>query len=383
MKHSKRIAATLAAAVTLTSLTACSEGGNTPAVEQSQAVQSTQSQAASTTQSQAAQSTQSQAAQTTQSTPAVSEPVEKATTADEYKAKVVELLDQYLCVFMGDQTEFETLGLDPESSNYTSRLMDYMRQCSDKADGYMNELRALSPPDEMKAAHTELMKIADVLEVYQDMTKELANCDLEDEEALQRISEISDKYIQKSAELSANIDEEFWENNKWLSDGIMNGECVKRNATIASYTVKSKVLSADVSAKMLVNVMNMWITDRMNDGKNALGCKELSISFNDGKAVVISGDFTDEEKADASDTLFNILNDNLQPSQNGKAFAVIYLNEKGMAEAALYVEGMDSADGLELPDANAFKEGKWNWLNGIDGVAADGIVVGTYPKLTY
>lgn len=155
--------------------------------------------------------------------------------------------------------------------------------------------------------------------------------------------------------------------------------------TLSAQITKSKVTSADSTAKELVNSINTWFADDITGGGNEK--EPMDITIVDVKGS-ISCTATAASRAGSSDLLAKsdgnaqTLAEKLASEYSTATFAaVVYVNGDGNAVYCAYQEGKSSLTGA--PDWDDFAAGSFTWRSAKkEGVTDNGgVITGTFPKL--
>ena len=147
---------------------------------------------------------------------------------------------------------------------------------------------------------------------------------------------------------------------------------------LADQTLKSKVTSADINAKIIYNISNTWIFE--NTACGALPPKDGTIEIvgADGKYTT-SGAITDADKADANPkTLAERFSEDFG---DVPTYALAHI-EDGKVRAVIYTISGE-IDPSELPPREVFfaESPEWTWNGEMAGVTPSGATVGTFPKI--
>lgn len=142
--------------------------------------------------------------------------------------------------------------------------------------------------------------------------------------------------------------------------------------------IKSKVTSADATARSFVDVVNTYIADCMIAGGKQWEGGAIEISVTDGEWAISGYDVSAHKPDKMSEELLDILKTDFMIFK--AAFTKVYLNEDGKAYAAVYSPD-GKLDDTEYPDEAAFKNQKWKWDGKTVGVTPKGNILGTFPHL--
>lgn len=144
--------------------------------------------------------------------------------------------------------------------------------------------------------------------------------------------------------------------------------------------VKSKVTSANATAKALMQFTNAYITECVSRGGKEWESGAITISCADGNCTV-SGYDVDACKPKSMDKTFaQMLREDFAITDS--CFAKIYINNTGMANAAVFTSETSDLTESDCPDEQAFKDGFWKWNGKTEGVSPSGAVIGTAPILS-
>lgn len=143
------------------------------------------------------------------------------------------------------------------------------------------------------------------------------------------------------------------------------------------YTVKSKITSADSTAKSFINTINTYIADLMTVGGKKWESGMIKLTVTNGNWTV-SGYDVDAYKKQTFKSFVDVFEFEYPTLKD--AYAEIHLNESGYAYAAVFSPDGKSDDS-EYPDKTAFETGKWKWNGKTVGVTPNGNILGTYPHL--
>lgn len=275
-----KIAAVCAVIMAVTSLAACSEGGNVPA--QSQQTQSTQTvqsnssaQAASAPQS--AKSTQSSQKQSEQSAPASSSaeavssaaptsepqsaptegfPEEPSEASVKYFEEAMSIVDKYLSTVMGNNDDVERLGIwelrNKDENAALQKMKEYLLDCAKKGEGYLDELEKLAPTEEMSAFHNGLVDLMNVLREYSDIAKSLETVDMTDEAAEEEfMGSVKELFERFNAEYKA-----FYVKYPGFGNVLEDGEWQKNGSITSGYIKHDLIGDANKMAQKLLRIIN-------------------------------------------------------------------------------------------------------------------------------
>ncbi len=394
MRKYAKFAAACAVIVTVTALTACSENGNVPAQNgQSRITQSVSStlvlQSAETSQGQSSQGSQKQSEQSSsvksssvksstsskasssavpQSAPAEGLPENPSEGSIEYSEKAFDIIDKYLSTVMGNQDELETLWIDPDTdeSAAAERMKEYLIDCSEKGEGYLDELEKLTPTEEMSAFHNGLVELMNIMRDYSDIAKTLENIDINDDAA-------GEAFMNKVELLFARFNEEYVDfcvKYPGFGGGLANGEWQKNGSTTSQYIMADPVENArDLAERLLTAIWTYGGTMPPNATLNINKTESVC------EVTVDGGELQTAPKNDTSlgDAIF------AEFMLNETFYARVFVNENGDAMYAA-VSPYGKLDESEFPDRSAFENHKWKWKH--MGVTPGGHILGTVPYLS-
>lgn len=171
--------------------------------------------------------------------------------------------------------------------------------------------------------------------------------------------------------------------------------------TLSAQITKSKVTSADTTAKEIWTSINAWIADDTTNGGNEKKPMDVVITANKGTITVTTTDKSSDNTRDdgttetqtpaTGNTLLQkapnnpeSLEDRLKKEYATAVFvAKVFINSAGDAVAVAYQEGVTTM-ATDAPDWAQFKAGQFSWKTEKKvGVTSSGAIVGTYPKLPY
>lgn len=156
--------------------------------------------------------------------------------------------------------------------------------------------------------------------------------------------------------------------------------------TLSAQITKSKVTSADSTAKELVNSVNAWFADDITGGGDEKVAMDITIVDNKGSmsvsATAQSRDGGDTDPIAKSAGNAQTLQEKLASEYSTATFAAtVFVNADGNAVACVYQEGKSSVS--NAPGWSDFQAGEYEWKTAKkEGVTkTGGIITGTYPKL--
>ncbi len=163
--------------------------------------------------------------------------------------------------------------------------------------------------------------------------------------------------------------------------------------TLASQITKSKVTSADSTAKELITTINTWIADVVQAGGNEFVPDDIIITMTSGTASVSSGGAsTTRTEGDGSGTSNDYtastargvesLEERFQADYSARTFtATVFVDTSGYAVYAWFVPDNGSFSG-DAPSGTDFEGDAYSWKSAKkEGVTTTGTIIGTSPKL--
>lgn len=174
--------------------------------------------------------------------------------------------------------------------------------------------------------------------------------------------------------------------------------------TLASQITKSKVTSADSTAKELITTVNTWIAANVAaGGAEKIAC-DIEVKMNKGVCTITDANATaskaDENKSSISGNSVTStkgndwgmragcpisLADQFSTDYSSRTFyAKVFIDSSGYAVYALVVTDTDAVPAGTIPTGANFDKGTFTWKNEKkEGVNDKGVIVGTSPKLTH
>ncbi|MDE6733259.1 MAG: type II secretion system GspH family protein [Oscillospiraceae bacterium] len=159
--------------------------------------------------------------------------------------------------------------------------------------------------------------------------------------------------------------------------------------TLASQITKSKVTSADSTAKELLQTVNSWAADWVSAGGAELESQDILIKMDKGSASVSGSDGGSRFDGCAGFTAGRpgcpeSLEDRFASDYSARTFtAMVFVDNSGYAVFSWFVPDNANFSG-STPDFDNFKSTTFSWKDKKkEGVNAQGIIVGTYPKLSH
>lgn len=167
--------------------------------------------------------------------------------------------------------------------------------------------------------------------------------------------------------------------------------------TLASQITKSKVTSADSSAKELIQTVNTWIATNVQAGGAEFMPEDVLIKVIAGTATLSSITATTTRSEDIG-TPIAVINDwtaenlrgcesfvdRIKTDYSAQTFtAKVFVDSSGYAVYAWFVPGVSDYSGA-APTGAEFEANAYAWKSAKkEGVTEAGSVVGTSPKLHY
>ena len=154
--------------------------------------------------------------------------------------------------------------------------------------------------------------------------------------------------------------------------------------TLTSQITKSKVTSADSTAKEIVQTVNTWITENVTAGGAypTVTATDMSvvISATGTEAATTTGVIENDDKA--ADNPVTLGEQIKADFPNAKFAATVYINDEGKAWACVYQEKVTALE-EGAPGVDAFTAGTYAWDSNKKIGVKGGKIFGTSPKLTY
>lgn len=160
--------------------------------------------------------------------------------------------------------------------------------------------------------------------------------------------------------------------------------------TLSSQITKSKVTSADSTAKELVGSVEAWLADNVAAGGDEASALDLTITADGAGNVTVTparGTASRADEGAATATLpapgkgMLTLQDKLKEEYSTSKFiAKVFLNQSGHAVYCGYQPDKTEYTG---PACSDFEANSFAWKDGKnkDGVTTAGVITGTSPKL--
>lgn len=160
--------------------------------------------------------------------------------------------------------------------------------------------------------------------------------------------------------------------------------------TLSAQITKSKVTSADTTAKELVGSVETWFSENLSAGGDEASALDLTIA-GDGKGkVTVTPATGTATRADTTTATLPApgkgmvtLEEKLSEEYSTTKFiAMVYVNKQGHAVYCGYQEGKDSYTGPKVADFEKGSTAVWKEGKNKNGVTKDGgVITGTSPKL--
>lgn len=164
--------------------------------------------------------------------------------------------------------------------------------------------------------------------------------------------------------------------------------------TLGAQIMKAKVTSADSTAKELLKIVNAWIGENLSASGNDKTACDLKIVMNKGTCTITEnanstnkGSFTPNgaESWAARTGCPSSLKERIEENFSSRTFtSMVFINSSGYVVFAWCV--VDKADfSGAAPNGADYEAGFYSgWKSQKkEGVNADGIPVGTYPKMPF
>lgn len=162
--------------------------------------------------------------------------------------------------------------------------------------------------------------------------------------------------------------------------------------TLSSQITKSKVTSADSTAKELVGSVEAWLADNVAAGGDEASALDLTITADGAGNVTVTPANGTASRADADEDAATAtlpapgkgmltLQDKLKEEYSTSKFiAKVFLNKSGHAVYCGYQPDKTEYTG---PACSDFEANSFAWKDGKnkDGVTTAGVITGTSPKL--
>lgn len=149
--------------------------------------------------------------------------------------------------------------------------------------------------------------------------------------------------------------------------------------------IKSKVTSADSTAKAFIDTVNVYISAGVILGGKNWESGTIKISVKNGKwtsSGYNADAYNKPDKPGMPDIKWETLLERFQMDfpEIKNSYAEIHINEDGKAYAAIFSPS-GKLDDSEYPDETAFENEKWKWDGKTVGVTPKGNILGTCPRL--
>lgn len=161
--------------------------------------------------------------------------------------------------------------------------------------------------------------------------------------------------------------------------------------TLASQITKSKVTSADSTAKELITTLNTWIADVVQAGGNEFVAEDVKITMTGGTATVTGAGSATTTRTDSTSannwTAEGVrgvegLKERFEADYSARTFtATVFIDKSGYAVYAWFVPDNGSFSGA-APNGADFEADGYTWKSDKkEGVTEAGTIIGTSPKL--
>lgn len=151
--------------------------------------------------------------------------------------------------------------------------------------------------------------------------------------------------------------------------------------TLSTQVAKARVTSSDKAARSFFDEVVTWVSENVTAGGKTPGAnKHIQIAVNNGDVTLMVN------PPDMADRMSETLKSRIESDYKAKTFAaIIYVDDSGKPFACNFCEGTcDVPTGTGSPGVADYDAAKFAWDSAkLEGVAPDGRVVGTYPKLPY
>lgn len=370
MKTIKKLAAALAVVLAISTLSACRESESAPA-------QGTAPQSATSESKPAPISTPISSSEPEQSVPTTTPP--ETSLSDgfpenpsedslKYYEDAVNVVDKYLCTVMSNTEELERLGfmeLDDENPEDMKKMVRYLIDCANNAEGYLDELEKLTPTEEMSAFHSELVGLMNNLRGYTDIARRLENAEIFDEAA-------SDEYSEQTYLLFERFIKEyenFYIKYPGFGKTLAEGEWLK-NSSLVLYRFNAPDLGAN--AEQDAKIVSLTITYGLSvqENKPPLENNAVIEIIHTKNGCEITG------AAIGDDGIRGIKNHlDITFSEDYEFWARVYLREDGSPRCTLYSPN-GKLDESELNGGAGLAENLREWRR--TGVTSGGHIIGIF-----
>lgn len=153
--------------------------------------------------------------------------------------------------------------------------------------------------------------------------------------------------------------------------------------TLHRQVEKSKVVSADVTAKQVIQTVNSWNADDIAAGGDEKRACELRIVMDNGKATITDASGKNSWEGKNKYGSHQSLKEYFEWDYSESTFtAAVFVDESGYAVYSWCVQDDAGYNGA-APSLADFKAGTYDgWKSGDkQGMTDDGVFIGTYPKL--
>ena len=143
-----------------------------------------------------------------------------------------------------------------------------------------------------------------------------------------------------------------------------------------SDTIKSRVTSADSTARAIRDTINTWSADNIIAGGTQISDGTITVIADNGN-VTVSPEPTKSDKNPSS------LKETFEDDYASHTFwAKVFIDSDGKCVYTIYVDSFTSVNEDELPTKSDFENGTFAWKDEEHiGMTRSGLIVGTIPKL--
>lgn len=284
-----------------------------------------------------------------------------------YYEDATNLVDKYLCTVMSSTEELERLGLDDlddENPEDMKKMVRYLIDCANNAEGYLDELERLTPTEEMSAFHGELVSLMNNLRGYTDIARSLENAEIFDEAA-------SDEYNERTYRLFESFNreyKEFYIKYPGFGKTLAEGEWLK-NTSLVLYCFYAPDLGDDAEkcAKNVSYALGFWLPT-VND-KTPLANATLEIINTKNGCEITGAVLENKDIEELKQELYRFFPDDYE------FWARVYLREDGSTRCTLYSPD-GRLDDSELNGGEGLSENLRKWRD--TGVTSEGHIIGFF-----
>lgn len=375
MRILRKLAAALTVVLAISTLSACKENENAPA--QGTAPQSTTSESKPAPQSSAPQNTPESSSEPEQSVPTTTSaptatslhegfPENPSEASLKYYEDATGIVDKYLSTVMGNNDEIEQLGfddLDYENPEDIKKVVQYLIDCANWGEGYLDELEKLTPTEEMSAFHGELVSLMNILRGYTDIARSLENVDIYDDAA-------SDKYNERLYRIFERFNREcraFYVKYPGFGRTLAEGEWQKNGSMASYYVVLDIGGEAEKSAKSVSYAITYGLS--VQEDKPPLENAVIDI-IRTKNGCEITGAALSDENIKGIEYYLNIFF-----PEDYEFWARVWLREDGSPRCTLYSSD-GKLDDSELNGGKGLSENLREWRG--TGVTSGGHIIGIF-----